>query len=58
MDYYYLKAANGMTVRVPEDKVVQWQKAQDEIKAGTRKPDPKFQAELKKRMEQFLKEGK
>ena len=30
MKYLYMEAANGMMVRVPEDKLDQWQKAQDE----------------------------
>lgn len=33
--YFYLKAANGMMVRVPESKLESWQRAQDEIRNGT-----------------------
>ena len=45
--YYYLEAANGMTVRVPEDKLESWQAAQDKIRADmqagkTPKPDPQM----------------
>ena len=44
---YYLEAANGMTVRVPESKVAAWKKRQDELRAemaaGKRpKPDPQM----------------
>lgn len=38
--YFYLEAANGMMVRVPESKLESWQKAQDEIRNGTYKADP------------------
>ena len=31
MKYYYMKAASGNLVRVPEDKLEQWQKAQSEL---------------------------
>ena len=32
--FYYMEAANGMTVRVPESKLEQWQEAQDRIRRG------------------------
>jgi hypothetical protein len=31
-----MEAANGMVVSIPEDKLAEWQKAQDEIRAGKR----------------------
>lgn len=37
--YIYARAANGMLVRIPADKYQSWKKAQDEIRAGTYKPD-------------------
>ena len=36
----YATAANGMTVRIPADKLEQWQKVQDEMRAGTYQMSP------------------
>lgn len=36
---YYAKAANGMMVRVPASKYENWKRVQDQIRAGTYKPD-------------------
>lgn len=36
MKRYLMEAANGMLVSIPEDKLAEWQKAQDEIRAGKR----------------------
>ena len=33
--FIYATAANGMTVRIPEEQFEAWQKTQDEIRAGT-----------------------
>jgi hypothetical protein len=41
-----MEAANGMSVWVPADQLESWQKAQDEIKAGTWKPDLELKAKL------------
>ena len=51
--YIYAKAANGLTVRVPEDQFEAWEKRQEELRAGTRKPDP----EMVKKLTELL-EGK
>lgn len=49
--YIYAEAANGMTVRIPEDKYPQWKKTQDEIRAGTYKRDPRMVEQLRSLME-------
>ena len=48
---YYLEAANGMTVRVPQSKLESWKKRQYEIRAEmeagrTPQPDPQRVNEL------------
>lgn len=48
--YIYAQAANGMEVRIPADKYESWKKAQDELRAGTRKPDQKTAERLRSLM--------
>ena len=36
---YYMKAANGLVVRIPESRLESWKKAQDEIRAGKKAPE-------------------
>ena len=52
MVYLTMEAANGMLVRVPEDKLEEWTKTQEAIKNGTFKrseeEDLKFEQEVKK----------
>lgn len=36
---FYMEAANGMTVRVPESKLDSWMEAQERIKNGERSPE-------------------
>jgi len=36
---FYMTAANGMSVRVPESKLESWLKGQEEIRNGTYKRD-------------------
>lgn len=48
---YYMEAANGLTVRVPQSKLKAWQKRQDEIRAEMKagkqpRPDPQMLARL------------
>ena len=42
-EYVYAKGANGMTARVPVDRLDQWKAAQDELRQqmrdGTYQPD-------------------
>lgn len=40
--YIYTKAANGLMVRIPEDRYEEWKKRQDEIRAGKRSADPEM----------------
>ena len=49
--YIYATAANGLEVRIPEDKYPQWKKAQDELRAGKRKADPLTAERLRSLME-------
>ena len=32
VEYVYAQGANGMTARVPEDRLQEWQKRQDELR--------------------------
>lgn len=50
MKYIYDIAANGLEVRIPEDKYPQWKKGQEMIKAGKLKADPKFAKELREKI--------
>jgi hypothetical protein len=45
-----VKAASGRMVRIPVDELASWQKAQDEIRAGTYKPNMKLREELAKKI--------
>lgn len=49
-EYVYAKGANGMTARVPVDRLEQWKAAQDELRQqmrdGTYQPDKAKAAEL------------
>ena len=40
-----------MLARVPEEKLAQWQKVQDQIKAGTYKPDSALIEELQQKIQ-------
>ena len=44
--HVYATGANGLTARVPADKMTAWQKAQEEIKSGRRKADPQIVEQL------------
>lgn len=48
--YIYATAANGMEVRIPAEKYPEWQKAQEEIRAGKRKADPQTAQQLRSLM--------
>ena len=37
--FIYAQAANGLTVRIPEEHFEAWQKGQDEIRAGMSEAD-------------------
>ncbi len=54
--YIYAKAANGLTVRIPANKYQDWQKAQDEIRAGKRKANPEMVKSLRAMMEKSRNE--
>ena len=43
---YLMEAANGMLVEVPADRLESWQKAQDEIRRGTYKPDEQLRDKI------------
>ena len=43
-------AANGLTVRIPAERYPQWKKAQDEIRAGTRKTSVQTEKQLRSLM--------
>ena len=49
--YIYATAANGLEVRIPADRFDEWQKAQEEIKAGKRKASPQTVEQLRSLME-------
>ena len=49
--YVYATGANGMTARIPADKLAQWQKAQEELKSGKRQVQPQTAAHLRSLME-------
>ncbi|MCL1829780.1 MAG: hypothetical protein FWG32_09880 [Oscillospiraceae bacterium] len=49
--FVYAKAANGMTVRIPEDCLEEWGKRQEELKAGTAQIDPETAERLRLLME-------
>lgn len=49
--YIYATAANGMEVRIPADRYEQWRKAQDEIRAGSRKSEAQTAEQLRSLME-------
>lgn len=53
--YVYAEAANGLTVRIPVDSLEEWSKAQDEIRAGTRQPDPQRAQEIREYIERIKK---
>lgn len=53
---FYMEAANGLTVRVPQSKLDAWQKRQNEIKAEieagkTPTPDSEMVAHLRSLLE-------
>lgn len=52
---FYLEAANGMMVRVPEEKYASWKKAQDEIRAGKRGADPQIERSLRAQLQRSRK---
>ena len=45
-NYVYAEAFNGMTVRVPEDKLDEWSQHQDDLKTGKAKPDKEWEDEV------------
>lgn len=47
----YAEAANGITVRIPEESYGTWKKAQDEIRAGTRQADLQTAKQLRSLLE-------
>ena len=49
--FIYATAANGLTVRIPAENFEQWQRAQDEIRAGKLQADPQMTEQLRSLME-------
>lgn len=49
-EYIYATAANGLEVRIPADRYPQWKQAQDEIRAGKRKPQQQTAEQLRSLM--------
>ena len=48
--YVYVTGANGLTARIPADRLKQWQKAQEELKSGKRKAEPQTVERLRSLM--------
>ena len=48
--YIYATAANGLEVRIPADRYPAWKKAQDELRAGTRKAEAQTVKQLRSLM--------
>ena len=49
--FIYATAANGLMVRIPAENFEQWQRAQDEIRAGKLQADPQMTEQLRSLME-------
>ena len=47
--YLYVKAANGMTARVPEEKLESWKEAQEKLRRGEKVPEAE---ELRRKLEE------
>lgn len=50
---YYLEAANGMMVRVPESKLDAWLKGQEEVRQGRYKPSQQRIDSLRSQIEEL-----
>ena len=55
---YYMKAANGLVVRIPESRLESWKKGQDELRAGKKAPEQsvkKLTSRISSEMEKLAK---
>ncbi len=50
--FMYVKAANGLTVRIPAENYDRWKAEQDKLKAGEDEPDRKMLEQLRSLMEE------
>ena len=53
MKRYLMEAANGMLVSIPEDRLAEWQKAQDEIRAGKHKDNTQLNEKIVTRLREL-----